>query len=85
MNSPLQLRFQEETVTFSRDYDYPEISGYGDKIPIEVYSTDPQDPLNSVVIKIGNNMFLPSQIKNILDHHAAFLKAVKTFHDKEKN
>lgn len=85
MTDSLQLAYSEETVTFEEGSDYPQISGYGYKIPIKMYITNHDNPLNSMVIKIGDNLFLPSQIKNILDNHAAFLRATKAFYDVEGN
>lgn len=81
MTDSLQLVYSEETVTFEQGSDYPQISGYGNKIPIKIYNTNHDNPLNSVVIKIGDNFFLPSQIKNILDNHEAFLRAIKAFYE----
>ena len=78
MQQGLQYSMEVETVTFSADC-IPEISGYGKKIPVHMFCNK-DDLTMSTIIKIGEHMFLPDQIKMILESYLAFDQSLQVFH-----
>ena len=78
MQQGLQYSMEVETVTFGSDC-IPEISGYGKRIPVHMFC-DKDDLTLSTIIKIGEHMFLPDQIKMIVDTHQAFAQSLQAFH-----
>lgn len=79
MSEGLNFVCTEETVTFSDDYT-PEISGYGTPVKIKIESLNKNNPKHSIVIRIGDYLFLPSQIENILKNHNKFKKVLDQFY-----
>jgi hypothetical protein len=79
MQQGLQYSMEVETVTFSADC-IPEISGYGKKIPVHMFC-DKDDLTMSTIIKIGEHMFLPDQIKMIMESYLAFDQSFRAFHE----
>lgn len=65
--------FKLETVTYNAGCDIPEISGYGKEVEIEISNED------YCTVKINGELFLPGQIKHIIEQIEKYKQAVKAF------
>lgn len=74
----LTSTFVLETVTFSTDtgYDYPEVSGYGGDVEIKLEYHHEDDKQKSLTVSIGDYLFTPSQIEEILKEVSSYKKAL---------
>lgn len=73
--------FTIETVTFdggsTEGYEYPEISGYGDDVQVDIKYHNYEDKEKSLTVKIGAYLFLPSQLELILKQVENYKLAIK--------
>lgn len=75
----LMVQLNLETVTFdghNEGYDYPELSGYGSDVPVEILHHHTDKPLESITVRIGDNLFLPCQLEYLLKEIESYRKAI---------
>lgn len=65
MSNTLKLETTFETIGYEQDSNVPEISGYGEHIPVSVTLNEPGN-VETMFITIGDKQFLPSQIEDIV-------------------
>lgn len=77
----IELKTELETVTFDASSDKtPEISGYGDMVPVEIYDySEGGSTEGATVIRIGGHMFLESQLEHILMLTKAYKQSVTAY------
>lgn len=73
MTHTLKLETTFETVGYEPDSNVPEMSGYGERIPVSVTLNEP-DNIETMFITIGDKQFLPSQIEDLV----SMIKRVKS-------
>lgn len=73
--------FTIETATFdgssTEGYEYPEISGYGSDVQVEIKYHNCENKEESLTVRIGEHLFLPCQLKFILKQVENYKLAIK--------
>jgi hypothetical protein len=68
-----------ETVTFSSDSEYPELSGYGDDVVCIIKHHAEENVEQSLTISIDGKLYFPRQLEMLLEYVDKYKKAALAF------